>query len=1124
MSHRKTILSTLMLLAAISGKAQADTYNNLCVNEIMTANIDQEIDPSYNYGGWIEIYNSGNANVSLGNIYISDDANTPTKFRLDGTVSAKGYKRIWFDHNSADGVYGNNASKQVRFKMDADGGTLYFSDSTGKLLFSQDYPAAITRCSYCRTTDGGNTWQWTGTPTPGQTNDNSVFADKRLAAPVVDTDSRLFTTAFDVHVDIPEGAQLYYTSDGTTPDKTKTISTDGTFTVNRTRVYRFRLYQDGYLPSPVVTRSYISKNKEYYLPIVSVVTDRKNLYDNTIGVYTVGTNGVDGRGTGRSNKNMDWERPVSFDYIVDGEGVLSQEATFSVCGGWSRHHSVSSFKLKGEKQYEGQNFLPYEFFEQKPYIKNKVIMMRNGGNDFDNRSKDAVIQHVIQTSGFYVDGQSYNPCHVFINGTYLAMLNMREPSNKHFAYANYGIDTDLVDAYEISPDSNPNQTLMAGSTTAFNEWLSKSNNAATPSVYEDIINNYVDIDEFINYFAAETWLGCWDWLTNNNNTKWFRSQLDGKFHFVMFDLDSAFDTNSMLSNMKNSTRNNPFILFNRMSKNADFKKQFATAYCIFDGSVFTPERAQQSATYVGQLTEKALGFDNRSPWGSCNEVANKAKDNNARTTKMNALKNFFTLGSSVKASINANISEAVVEINGMEVPTGKFNGTLFPPFTLTASAPAGYNFVGWQQGNRTSTTLLSTNSTWKYYDKGSLDGKDWKTGDVSSWSSGTAPLGYGRSGTKTTLSYGSNSNNKIPTYYFRNTINLTDEPKSTDLFVLDYGADDGFVIYVNGKEAGRYNMNAGTPKYSDYATTYAEGNPDYGTLTLDGSGFRKGENIIAVEVHNNSGSSTDIWWQGAISISRDNGEIVNPERTIEVNTTTGNVNYTAIFEPLPEELLIEAGQTPVMVNEISAGNEVFINDYYKKNDWIELYNTTSEDIDVAGMYLSDSPSKPTKFQIPTGNPDVQTIIPAHGYLVIWADKLDPLWQLHTTFKLGNNDGECVVLTAADQSWSNTLEYNAHKGDESVGRYPDGGKRVYKMTRPTIGGRNHLTSYSKLLSGEDVNFGTEDSIDDVNVGVNGSTMGNGVKYYNVNGAEISTPQRGINIVRNANGTTKKVVIK
>lgn len=1121
MSHRKTILS-LLLLATISGNAQTDTYNNLCVNEIMTANIDQEIDPSYNYGGWIEIYNSGTANASIGNIYISDDANAPTKFRLDGTIAAKGYKRIWFDHNSADGQFGSGASKQVRFKMDADGGTLYFSDSTGKLLFSQDYPAAISRCSYCRTTDGGSAWRWTGTPTPAKTNDGSTFADKQLAAPVVDTDSRLFTGSFTVHVDIPEGAELYYTTDGTTPNLTKPKSADGTFSISSTRVYRFRLYKDGFLPSPVVTRSYISKSKDYYLPIVSIVTDRKNLYDNTIGIFTVGTNGVSGRGTGKSNKNMDWERPVSFDYIVDGEGVLSQETTFSVCGGWSRHNAVSSFKLKGEKVYEGQNFLPYPFFDQKPFIKNKVVMLRNGGNDYGSRSKDAVIQHIIQTSGFYVDGQSYNPCHVFINGTYLTMLNMREPSNKHFAYANYGIDTDLVDAFEISPDSNPNQTLMAGSATAFNAWLSKSNSAATQSVYEEIINTYVDIDEFINYFAAETWLGGWDWLTNSNNTKWFRNQQDGKFHFVMFDLDSAFDTNTMLTTIKGSTKNNPLILFNRMSKNAEFKKQFTTAYCILDGSVFTQERTQQSANYVGQLTEKALGFSNQSPWGSCNEVVNKVKDQNARNQRINALKSFFSLGSSMKAKLSSNIDNAEIEINGIGVPTGKFDGTLFPPFTVSATAPAGYNFIGWQKDNRTTSTLLSTNATWRYYDKGSLDGKDWKTGDVSSWATGAAPLGYGKSGLKTTISYGGNSNAKYPTYYFRNTVTLSEEPNASDIFTLDYGADDGFVIYVNGTEAGRYLMNSGTPKYSDYATTYTEGNPDYGTLTLPTSLFKKGTNIIAVEVHNNSATSSDIFWQASITRSVQTGNDINPERTLSITSGTSPLNVTAIFEPVPAEYLIEAGQTPVMVNEISAGNEVFINDYFKKNDWIELYNTTSSDIDVAGMYLSDNESKPTKYQIPAGNPDIQTVIPAHGYLIIWADKLDPLYQIHTSFKLGNNDGECVVLTAADQSWSNKLEYCAHLGDESVGRYPDGGNRLFHMTRPTPASRNQLTSYSKHLSGEDKNFNFEDGIEQVYEDENENL--NRTRYFTLDGVEISAPQRGITIVRQADGKTKKVVTK
>ena len=60
---------------------------------------------------------------------------------------------------------------------------LYISDSTGKLVTSFDYPASISRCSYARTTDGGNTWRWTGTPTQGKTNVTSSFADKLFVTP-----------------------------------------------------------------------------------------------------------------------------------------------------------------------------------------------------------------------------------------------------------------------------------------------------------------------------------------------------------------------------------------------------------------------------------------------------------------------------------------------------------------------------------------------------------------------------------------------------------------------------------------------------------------------------------------------------------------------------------------------------------------------------------------------------------------------------------------------------------------------------------------------------------------------------------------------------------------------------
>ena len=109
------------------------------------------------------------------------------------------------------------------------------------------------------------------------------------------------------------------------------------------------------------------------------------------------------------------------------------------------------------------------------------------------------------------------------------------------------------------------------------------------------------------------------------------------------------------------------------------------------------------------------------------------------------------------------------------------------------------------------------------------------------------------------------------------------------------------------------------------------------------------------------------------------------------------------------------------------------------------------------MYLSDNAKKPQKYQIGKGESQASTIIPAHGYLVVWCDKLDPQSQLHATFKL-DADGGDVLLTAADESWNDKLTYTAHNSDQTVGRYPDGSNQVFVMNMPTIAKANIASSY------------------------------------------------------------------
>ena len=361
------------------------TGTSFVINEIMASNVDEYISPAYNFDGWVEFFNPTNNSISLTGLYLSDDATDLMKWQIPssvGVLPAKGFKVIWFDSN-------NIATQNAPFKLDVDGGMLYVSDKSGNEMMNFKYPEGKERVSYARVIDGSNTWKYTSTPTPGETNYGSTFADTQLPAPVVDQPSQLFSGELSVNVTIPVGYTLRYTTDGTLPtmDNGET-STKGQFTVDATSIYRFRFFADGMLPSTVTSRSYIYRDKDYTLPVVSVVTDPDFIWSKEIGVFEQGPNGRPGNGQStKCNWNMDWERPVNFSYITaDGEMVLNQDVNLEMCGGWSRAWTPHSFKLKGSKELGGNKNLNYPFFEEKPYIRNRTLQIRNGGNNNGSRT------------------------------------------------------------------------------------------------------------------------------------------------------------------------------------------------------------------------------------------------------------------------------------------------------------------------------------------------------------------------------------------------------------------------------------------------------------------------------------------------------------------------------------------------------------------------------------------------------------------------------------------------------------------------------------------------------------------------------------------------------------------
>jgi len=133
------------------------------------------------------------------------------------------------------------------------------------------------------------------------------------------------------------------------------------------------------------------------------------------------------------------------------------------------------------------------------------------------------------------------------------------------------------------------------------------------------------------------------------------------------------------------------------------------------------------------------------------------------------------------------------------------------------------------------------------------------------------------------------------------------------------------------------------------------------------------------------------------------------------------------------------------------------------DDWFEIYNPTSQPVDLSGWKLSDTPVTPALFTIPSG-----WSIPANGYLLVWADN-EPVQnpaafsagsQLHVNFKL-SNAGETLLLSAPDVREVDRVTFGPQTANDVEGFYPDGSASREFLTVPTPGSANVLTKFSSI---------------------------------------------------------------
>lgn len=152
----------------------------------------------------------------------------------------------------------------------------------------------------------------------------------------------------------------------------------------------------------------------------------------------------------------------------------------------------------------------------------------------------------------------------------------------------------------------------------------------------------------------------------------------------------------------------------------------------------------------------------------------------------------------------------------------------------------------------------------------------------------------------------------------------------------------------------------------------------------------------------------------------------------------------------------------LVINEFVASSDSVSNnpdDFGEYDDWAELYNGSTQAIDLSNYYLSDNYTELDKWQFPSG-----VSIAANGYLVIWTDKDDEQGDLHTSFKL-DKEGEQLVLSNPQLEILDSISFGLQETNVAMARIPNG-TGDFAPRAPTFNANNDLTSVRGIATRSD----------------------------------------------------------
>jgi len=399
--------------------------------------------------------------------------------------------------------------------------------------------------------------------------------------------------------------------------------------VSKATVIRVAAIKDSILSSKVYTFTFFVDTNiysKYSTPVVSLVTDANNLFNEDTGIYVSGKYFDKNSPLKTGNyyqKGKNWERNVNVTlFKKNGDIAFSQGAGMRIHGYMSRKFPQKCFRLCAKEKYR-EEYFQYRLFPQKEQKIFKRFILKAPHEGKFALITDPLIHNIVKNLN--LDVKDYMLVTVFINGEYWGIYTIRDRLNKYYLALKYNINKDSIDIIK------GNHTIIEGNIKKFETliFFVKDSDVTIQKNY-DYIKSQIDIKSYIDHQITQIYFNC---PCDDDYRFWRPETPNGKWRWFIYDMDTGaedanYNTLKIFTDKKNEKYYYPNwskFLFSNLLKNNEFKNQFINRFFFLINTTFSTDSILYKINEFEKLYEPEIK-EHSNRWYGCIDVKKFVKE------------------------------------------------------------------------------------------------------------------------------------------------------------------------------------------------------------------------------------------------------------------------------------------------------------------------------------------------------------------------------------------------------------------------------------------------------------------------------------------------------------------